>query len=255
MPVKLRAVIIDDEPIARSRLRRFLDTDPDVEVIGECGDGEAAVEAICNERPDLAFLDVQMPEMGGFEVAERVGIERMPVTIFVTAYDRYALRAFDVHALDYLLKPFGKARFEEALSRAKQHIAGSLNREALSRVVAMLGSELGQKRYPDQLPVNHHGRVVFVNTAEIDWIAAAGNYARLHAGNRQFELRQTLTSIESKLDPQTFMRIHRSTIVNVRRIKEIHPWFGGHHLVVLNDGRELRMSRYQRDAARRLGVG
>ena len=253
--MKLRAVIIDDEPIARSRLRRFLDTDPDIEVIGECGDGGAAVEVIRNERPDLAFLDVQMPEMGGFEVVERVGIEHMPVTIFVTAYDKYALRAFDVHALDYLLKPFGKARFEEALSRAKEHIAGSLNREALSRVVAMLRPELSPKQYPHQLPVNLHGRVVFVSTAEIDWIEAAGNYARLHAGSRQFEVRETLTSIENKLDPQTFMRIHRSTIVNVRRIKEIHPWFGGHHLVVLNDGRELRMSRYQRDAARRLGVG
>jgi two-component system LytT family response regulator len=253
--MKLRALIIDDESIARRRLRRFLDADTDVDVIGECGDGEAAVEAIRNERPDLAFLDIQMPEMDGFEVASRVGLERMPVTIFVTAYDQYALRAFEAHAIDYLLKPFGKTRFEEALGRAKQHIAGGLNQEALSRVVAMLGTAASQKSYPDQLPVNHHGHVVFVNIAEIDWIEAAGNYARLHAGSRQFEVRETLTSIANKLDPLTFMRIHRSTIVNVRRIKEIHPWFGGHHLVVLNDGRELRMSRYQREVARRLGVG
>jgi len=253
--MKLRTVIMDDEPIALTRLRRFLDTDTDVEVIGECGDGEAAVEMICNERPDLVFLDVQMPEMDGFDVAKRVGLDRMPVTIFVTAYDRYALRAFDVHALDYLLKPFSKTRFGEALGRAKQHVAGGLNREALSRVVAMLGPAASQKHYPDQLPVNHHGHVVFVSTAEIDWIEAAGNCARLHAGSRQFEVRETLTSIANKLDPLIFMRIHRSTIVNARRIKEIHPWFGGHHLVVLNDGRELRMSRYQRDVARRLGVG
>jgi len=253
--MKLRAVIIDDEPIARRRVRRFLDTDPDFEMIGEYGDGEAAVAAICNGRPDLAFLDIQMPEMDGFEVVKQVGLERMPVTIFVTAYDRYALRAFDAHALDYLLKPFGKARFEEALSRAKQHIAGGLNREALSSLVAMLGSAGSQKRYPDQLPVNQHGHIVFVSTAAIDWIEAAGNYARLHAGNRQFEVRETLTSIGSKLDPLKFMRIHRSTIVNVRSIREIHPWFSGHHLVVLNNGRELRMSRYQRDVARLLGVG
>jgi two-component system, LytTR family, response regulator len=253
--MKLRAVIIDDEPIARRRVRRFLDTDPDFEMIGECGDGEAAVAAICNGRPDLAFLDIQMPEMDGFEVVKQVGLERMPVTIFVTAYDRYALRAFDAHALDYLLKPFGKARFEEALSRAKQHITGGLNREALSSLVAMLGSAGSQKRYPDQLPVNQHGHIVFVSTAAIDWIEAAGNYARLHAGNRQFDVRETLTSIGSKLDPLKFMRIHRSTIVNVHSIREIHPWFSGHHLVVLNNGRELRMSRYQRDVARLLGVG
>jgi two-component system LytT family response regulator len=253
--MKLRAVIIDDEPIARRRVRRFLDTDPDFEMIREYGDGEAAVAAICNGRPDLAFLDIQMPEMDGFEVVKQVGLERMPVTIFVTAYDRYALRAFDAHALDYLLKPFGKARFEEALSRAKQHIAGGLNRDALSSLVAMLGSAGSQKRYPDQLPVNQHGHIVFVSTAAIDWIEAAGNYARLHAGNRQFDVRETLTSIGSKLDPLKFMRIHRSTIVNVHSIREIHPWFSGHHLVVLNNGRELRMSRYQRDVARLLGVG
>jgi two-component system LytT family response regulator len=141
------------------------------------------------------------------------------------------------------------------LSRAKQHIAGGFNREALSRVVAVLCPATSQKHYPDQLPVNHRGHVVFVSTAEIDWIEAVGNYARLHAGSRQFEVRETLTSIANKLDPLIFMRIHRSTIANVRRIKEIHPWFGGHHLVVLNDGQELRMSRYQRDVARRLGVG
>jgi two-component system LytT family response regulator len=253
--MKLRAVIIDDEPIARRRVRRFLDADPDCEVIGECGDGASAVITICNERPDLVFLDIQMPEMDGFEVVKRVGIERMPVTVFVTAYDRYALRAFDAHALDYLLKPFGKVRFGEALSRAKQHIAGSLNREMLSSVVAKLGQVAGQDRYPEHLPVNEHGRVVFVSTSAIDWIEADGNYARLHVGGQQYEVRETLIGVASKLDPLKFMRIHRSTIVNVRSIKEIHPWFRGHHLVVLINGRELRMSRYQREVARRLGVG
>jgi len=252
--MKLRALIIDDEPIARRRIRRFLDSDPDVEVIGECVDGEGAVAAICSERPDLVFLDIQMPEMDGFEVAKRVGLERMPVTIFVTAHDHYALRAFDAHALDYLLKPFGKARFEEALSRAKQHIAGGLNRDALRSVVATLSQVAGQDRYPEHLPVNEHGRVIFVSSAAVDWIEADRNYARLHVGGQHYEVRETLTSIESKLDPMKFMRIHRSTIVNIRSIKEIHPWFSGHHLVVLNDGRELRMSRYQREVARRLGI-
>lgn len=251
----LRAVIIDDEPIARLRIRRLLDADPEVEVIAECGDGEAAVAAICREQPDLVFLDIQMPEMDGFEVVRQVGIERMPITIFVTAHNRYALRAFEAHALDYLLKPFGKARFAEALSRAKQQVAGHLNRETLKSVVAMLGQVANQNRYPKQLPVTQHGHVAFVNTAVIDWIEADGNYARLHVGSQHYEVRETLTSIEAKLDPLEFVRIHRSTIVNLRSIKEIHPWFHGHHLVVLNNGRELRMSRYQREVARRLGVG
>jgi two-component system LytT family response regulator len=253
--MKIRAVVIDDEPPARRRVRQLLNADPDVEVIAECGDGEAAVATICDKRPDLVFLDVQMPEMDGFEVVKRVGVDRMPVTVFVTAYDRYALRAFEAHALDYLLKPFGKARLAEALRRAKQHIAGNLNREALRSVVAMLDRAAGQNNYPARLPVTQQGHVLFVNTAEIDWIEADGNYARLHVGNHPYEVRETLTSIEQKLNPQAFVRIHRSTIVNVSSIKEIHPWFRGHHLVILKSGQELRMSRYKHDAARQLGVG
>jgi two-component system LytT family response regulator len=255
MPMKLRAVVVDDEPIARRSVRRFLESDREVEVILECGDGEAAVTAICGERPDLVFLDIQMPEMDGFEVIKRVGVDRMPVTILVTAYDRYALRAFEAHAIDYLLKPFGKARFTEVLSRAKQHFAGSLNREALSSVAAALGHVAGEGRYPKQLPVTQQGHVVFVDTDQVDWIEADGNYVRLHIGTQQYETRETLSNIERRLDPLVFARIHRSTIVNVRSIKEIHPWCRGHHLVILKSGRELRMSRYQHDVARRLGVG
>lgn len=253
--MKLRAVVVDDEPVARRSVRRFLDADPEVEVIDECGDGKTAVQVICREQPDLVFLDIQMPEMNGFEVVKQVGLERMPVTIFVTAYDRYALRAFEALALDYLLKPFGKARFAQALGRAKQYVAGGINREALGSVIAALGQAASESRYPRQLPVTQQGHVVFVSTAEIDWIEADGNYARLHVGKQHFETRETLGSLERKLDPLEFVRIHRSTIVNVRSIKEIHPWFHGHHLVVLNSGVELRMSRYQRDVARRLGVG
>lgn len=196
-----------------------------------------------------------MPEINGFDVVKRVGVNHMPVSIFVTAYDRYALRAFEAHALDYLLKPFGKARFLVALGRAKQHIAGKLNREALRNALAMLGEIGNQSHYPEHLPVTQHGHIVLVNTAEIDWIEADGNYARLHIGAHQYEVRETLTGIERKLNPLDFVRIHRSTIVAVRSIKEIHPWLRGHHLVVLNSGKELRMSRYQRDVARRLGVG
>jgi two-component system LytT family response regulator len=251
--MKLRAIVVDDEPIARLRIRRLLDADSDVELIAECGDGETAVGAIRREIPELVFLDIKMPEMDGFEVVKQVGVERMPVTIFVTAYDQYALRAFEAHALDYLLKPFGKTRFAEALNRAKQHVAGQLNREALKMALATLGQVTS--RYPEQIPVTQRGRVVFLSTSTIDWIDASGNYARLHVGNQQYEIRETLVSIERRLDPLAFLRIHRSTIVNVRSIKEIHPWFHGHHLVVLKNGQELRMSRYQHEVARRLGVG
>jgi two-component system LytT family response regulator len=251
--MKLHAIVVDDEPIARLRIRRMLDADSDVELIAECADGETAVAAICREGPDLVFLDIQMPEMDGFEVLKQIGVERMPVTIFVTAHDQYALRAFESHALDYLLKPFGKARFAEALGRAKQHVAGQLNRQALEKVLAALGQ--AANRYVKQIPVTQRGRVVFIDASTIDWIGSNGNYAQLHVGNQQYDIRETLSAIERRLDPLEFVRIHRSTIVNVRSIKEIHPWFRGHHLVVLKNGRELRMSRYQQEVARRLGVG
>jgi two-component system LytT family response regulator len=252
--MKLRAAIVDDEPIARRRLRRFLELDPDCEVSAEYGDGQSAIAGIGLERPDLVFLDVQMPEIDGFAVAERVGLERMPVTIFVTAHDDYALRAFDAHALDYLLKPFAKERFNEALARAKQHIAGALNSQALRGALAMIKSPGAAGRYLDQLAVTQQGRIVFLPTSAIDWIEVAGNYSRLHANGRELDLRESLTALCEKLDPLKFIRIHRSTVVNIQRIKEIQPWFGGHHLVILNDGTELRLSRYQKEAAKQLGL-
>ncbi len=221
----MRAMVIDDEPLARRSVRRFLKAYADVELIGECGDGESAVAAILTKQPDLVFLDVQMPEMDGFEVVRKIGADRMPVTIFVTAYDRYALRAFDENAVDYLLKPFEKERFERALMRARERIA-----------------------------ITENGRVHFVKARDIDWIGAEGNYARLHVGIREYLLRETLTSLERRLSPLDFLRTHRSTIVNVHRIKEIQAWFHGHHRVLLENGTELRMSRYQREVARKLGI-
>jgi len=253
--MRIRALVVDDEPLARRAVRRLLDHDADIEVVAECGDGRTAIAAIGRLQPDLVFLDIQMPEMDGFEVVREVGVDLMPVTVFVTAYDRHALRAFEAHALDYLVKPFSEARFAEALRRARQHIAGNLNQEALRNVVAALGAGEGRNPYAQRLPVAHDGHVIFVDTAQIDWIEADGNYARLHVGAHAYELRETLTRIEQKLNPQDFVRIHRSTIVNLRSIREIHPWFHGHHLVVLKSGQELRMSRYQREVARRLGVG
>jgi two-component system, LytTR family, response regulator len=252
--MKIRALIVDDEPLGRRGVLRFLRNDPEIEVVAQCSDGQAAVDAILARNPDLVFLDIQMPEMDGFEVVRRVGPQNMPVTIFVTAYDRYAVRAFDANAIDYLLKPVGQARFQRALARAKERIAESSNEDVAERIVATLKQINRQDKYLDRLPVSENGRILFVKTKEIDWIEANGNYARLHVGARTHEIRETLNSLERKLDPRDFLRIHRSTVVNVHLIKEIQPWFHGYHLVLLQNGRELRMSRYQNEIAKRLGL-
>jgi two-component system, LytTR family, response regulator len=252
--VRIRALIIDDEPLARRAVWRLLKNQPKVDVVGECGDGGSAVSAILHENPDLVFLDVQMPEMDGFEVVRHVGATRMPATIFVTAYDRYALKAFDANAVDYLLKPIEAGRFARALTRARERIAERPGGDSAERLATLLDRMTAQNHYAERLPVAENGRILFVKAREIDWVEAEGNYARLHVGAYQHEIRETLTSLEHKLDPRDFVRIHRSTIVNVHRIKEIHPWFNGYHVVLLENGRELRMSRYQKDVAKRLGL-
>lgn len=252
--MKLRALIVDDEPLARRGLLRFLKDDREIDVVAQCGDGQSAVAAILAKKPDLLFLDVQMPEIDGFEVVRRIGAERMPATIFVTAYDRYALPAFEADAIDYLLKPVGRARFEKALARAKGRIAEKSNHDAAQRILTMLGHLNGKKTYLERLPVSENGRILFVKTKDIDWIEAKRNYARLYVGGRTHEIRETLSALEQKLDPHDFLRIHRSTIVNAHLIKEIQPWFHGYHLVLLQNGQELRMSRYQNEIAKRLGL-
>jgi two-component system, LytTR family, response regulator len=252
--MSIRALLVDDEPLARRAIRRFLGKQTGVEVIDECCDGESAVRAIRERNPDLVFLDIQMPEMDGFQVLSEVGANEMPVTIFVTAYDRYALRAFDANAIDYLLKPIGKERFERALNRAKQRIAGELKHDEVHRIISSLERLATAQTYADRLAIPKNGRVVFVATKDIDWIEAEGNYVRLHVGNREHEFRETLAGLEEKLNPAEFLRIHRSTIVNIQRIKEIQSWFHGHHRVLLDNGTELRMSRYQREVARKLGL-
>jgi two-component system, LytTR family, response regulator len=252
--MSIRALVVDDEPLARRAILRFLGKHVGVEVIGECGDGESAVKALRERRTDLVFLDVQMPEMDGFQVLSKVGAHYMPVTIFVTAYDHYALRAFDANAIDYLLKPVGKDRFERALTRAKRRIAGEIKHDEVHRIISSLERLAAVHTYPDRLAVPKHGRVQFIATKDIDWIEAEGNYVRLHVGNREHEFRETLSGLEPRLNPSEFLRIHRSTIVNIQRIKEIQAWFHGHHRVVLDNGTELRMSRYQREIARKLGL-
>jgi two-component system, LytTR family, response regulator len=252
--MSIRALIVDDEPLARRAVRRFLAKKTDVEVVAECGDGESAVRTIDSLRPDLVFLDVQMPEMDGFQVLGSIGANEMPITIFVTAYDRFALRAFDANAIDYLLKPVSQERFERALLRARQRMAQHRNHEEMRRLLSSLQKLSAAQEYPKRLAIPKNGRIVFVDTKNIDWIEAEGSYVRLHVGNREHELRGTLSEMEGKLCPTDFLRIHRSTIVNIQRIKEIQAWFHGYHRVLLEDGTELRMSRYQDEIARRLGL-
>lgn len=248
----LRALVVDDEVLARKALLRLLKNEPDITVAGQCGDGESAVEAIRRLRPDLVFLDVQMPEMDGFSVVEAVGPQQMPVTIFVTAFDRYALRAFDANAVDYLLKPFVPDRLGRALARARDRCAGRQDADAAQRLFSLLERTRFQTDYAQRLTVSVRGRILFVDVADIDWIEAEGNYARLHAARRVYDVRETLQALTEKLDPRDFVRIHRSTIVNIHRVREVQPWFQGSHVVLLESGEELRMSRYQRDAVERL---
>jgi two-component system LytT family response regulator len=249
--MSIRSLIIDDEQLARHSIRRFLKYHADIEVLDECGDGETAVNEIVANKPDLVFLDVQMPELDGFAVVNRIGVEQMPTIIFVTAYDQYALAAFDANAADYLLKPFGKARFDRALNRARERLSGPLDREMLRRLLQTMER---QKGYIDSLPVTENGRIVFIKTRDVHWIESAGNYARLHLASGHHDTRETLTSLEGKLNRKEFVRIHRSIIVNLHYVKEVHPWFHGYHLVLLESGQELRMSRYQKEVAQRLGL-
>ena len=247
----LRAIIVDDETLARTALLRLLKREHDITVIGQCSDGESAVHSIRQMRPDLVFLDGQMPEMDGFQVVETIGPEQMPVTIFVTAFDRYAIRAFDSNAVDYLLKPFSPDRLSRALARARDRWLGRQDKDAAQRLFSLLGSRL-QSDYAQRLTVASNGRILFVPVEDIDWIEAEGNYARLHVSRKIYDVRETLQALMEKLDPREFVRIHRSTIVNLRRVREVQPWFQGSHIVVLQTGEELRMSRYQRNAVQRL---
>ena len=237
----MRVLIVDDEPLARERIRTLLAGERGVEIAGECPDGLSAVRAINALSPDLVFLDVQMPEMDGFAVLERLSRDRMPAVIFVTAFDQYAIKAFEVCALDYLLKPFDRERFAKALARAKS--AGDVT----ARLTALLEEWNGRRKYLDRLVIRGGGRIFFLRVAEIDWIESAGNYVRLHCGNEEHLYRETMARMESALDPARFARIHRSTIVNVERVKELHPLFRGDYTVILRNGRELTLSKGYRD--------
>jgi two-component system LytT family response regulator len=244
---KIRTLVVDDEPLARERLTSLLAAEADIEIVGQCRDGEEAVTAIMDHSPDLVFLDVQMPAMTGFEVIDAVGPERMPLVIFVTAYDQHALRAFQVRALDYVLKPFDRDRFQEALQRARAHIQRDETGDLGRRLLALVKDLRRDQPKTDRLVVKSGGRLFFLRADEIDWIEAAGNYVRLHVGTTSHLLRETMNAIEGRLDPEKFFRIHRSRIVNMERIQEMQPWLNGEYAVVLRTGTRLTLSRGYRE--------
>jgi two-component system LytT family response regulator len=257
-PNKIRVAIVDDEELSRERMRTLLSEHNDIEVVAECADGAEALRAIDDKNPDLVFLDVQMPDVSGFDVVEaleRGDVEtprngnKAPAIVFVTAHDDHALKAFEIHALDFLLKPFDEARFEKTLSRARRHVRQS--RDTVdARLLALLEdlrSERRGTRHSDRLIVKSGGRVFFLRTEEIDWVEAAGNYVRLHARSESHLLRESMKNMEARLDPNTFVRIHRSAIVNIDRVKELEPWFHGEYIVIMRDGTRLTASRVYSD--------
>jgi two-component system LytT family response regulator len=242
----IRAVIVDDEPLARLRIADLLDAAPDVEVIAQCANGAEAIEVLEDSPPDLLFLDVQMPEVNGFDVLQSIGVGHVPVVIFVTAYDQFALRAFEAHALDYLLKPFDDERFAAALQRARDRIQEQQRGDADRRLMALLKEARGDRGYLQRLVVPSGQRSVFVRTDQIDWIEAERNYVRLHVGGQTYLLRENLSRIASSLDPAMFCRIHRSAIVNIDRIHAVESLVRGEYLILLHDGTKLASGRNYR---------
>jgi two-component system LytT family response regulator len=284
-----RVLIVDDEPLARDSMRLVLEGDPDVAVVAECGDGPSAVEAIRRHQPDLVFLDVQMPGLDGFGVIDAIGADEMPAVVFVTAFDAHAIRAFEVHALDYVLKPFSDERLVNALDRARTAVRDRRQSERGRRLAAVLrdwsvppsaagppGSaapsaragtssgasaaphaedagdadmlalsrgDRGADSYIARFAVRKDGRVRFVAAADVDWIESDGNYVLLHVGESSHRVRATLRRVIGELDPKRFVRIHRSAIVNVERIREMQPWFGGDYIAILRSGAKLKVSR------------
>lgn len=248
--MKIRALIVDDEALGRARLQQLLRDEREVEIIGECEDGQKAVAAIKKDSPDLVFLDVQMPELDGFGVLEAIDGVTMPVIVFVTAHDRFALRAFDVHAVDYLLKPFDRERFQKALRHAIAQVRSRDGNAIRQRQTALLA-----EWQSSQIAVKSGGNVQWVKLDAIDWIGSADNYAELHVGAKSHLLRETLGALETRLAPERFVRVSRSVIVNTQRIKELRRLFYGGYEIILHDGTRLTLSRRQRAKLKPLGLG
>ena len=236
----LRVLIVDDEPLARRRLKTLLKDEPEIEIVGECEDGASAVAATRQLLPAVMFLDVQMPGLDGFDVIDALGPDRCPAVVFVTAYDAYALKAFEVHAIDYLLKPFDRKRLRQALARARA--LTSSEKDVGRRLIAVM-AELRAGRPQERIVVKSRDRIYFVRVGDISWIEASGHYLTLHAGREEHLIRGTIKQFESRLDGERFVRVHRSTIVNVDYIKELLPTFHGEYEIVLRDGTRVSTSR------------
>jgi two-component system LytT family response regulator len=248
--MKLRTIIVDDERMARTRLRRMLENDPEVDIVAECGDGLAAVDAVRADAPDLLLLDIQMPGMDGFGVLEALGQDRTPEVVFITAYDEHAIRAFEEHALDYLMKPVSPERFEKMLSRVRERLASRTPRgqEALFDLLAQRTAENRGTR----LMVKNGERTTFVSPEEIDWVEAAGNYAILHLGKRTHILRETMSALESQLPGEKFCRVSRSSILNLSRVRELQSLSAGEHVAILTDGQRIGISRSMKEVEAKL---
>ena len=254
-PHRIRTLIVDDEPLARAMLRTFLVEDPEIDVIGECGDGCTAVEMIESAAPELVFLDIQMPDLDGFGVLRALEPSAIPNVAFVTAYDQFALQAFDVHAIDYLLKPFDRERFQRTLARAKQQITYQKREEVNAALIRILNEQCARPRPLQHILVRSGDKTFFVRPGEIAWIEAQGNYVALHVGERSLLLRQTIATLEKQLDSARFQRIQRSTIVNLDSIREMHPAGRGEYEIVLKDGVTLKLSHTYRESFVRFASG
>lgn len=250
--MKISTLIVDDEPLARQRLRLLLQGEPDITVIGECANGAEALEVARRETPALMFLDVQMPKLDGFGLLAALPPGTIPAIIFVTAYDRHAVRAFEVSATDYLLKPLKAARFREALQRARRQLQARDASRLNDRLQALLQAARPEGAYPSQLSIKNGERTVFVRVNDIDYIEAAANYAILHVGQQSHILRDTLTNLETRLPPKYFLRVQRSFIVNLARVTGVRPAIRGEHILALKNGKELPMTRGVRDIQQRL---
>lgn len=250
---KIRTLIVDDEALARERLWQLLQNEPELEIVGECANGREAVEVIEKKLPELIFLDVQMPELDGFGVLEAISAKASPVVVFVTAHDKFALRAFEIHAVDYLLKPFNRERFQKALARALAQVRQRAGSELVERQAAMI-AELKAPKEEERLAVKSGAHVVWVKLDEIDWIGSADNYAELHVGEKSHLLRETMGALEARLDAEKFVRISRSVIVNVKRVRELKRLFHGGYDVILLDGTTLTLSRRHRDKLKQFGL-
>ena len=264
--MSLRVLLVDDDPWARASVRAFLSAEPGVELAGEAENGREALEAIERADPDILFLDVDMPELDGFGVLEALGDAKVPVVVFVTAHEEYAIRAFEVHALDYLVKPFGLDRFRQAFARARLAVEErdeALRSDRIHSLLEQLREEQrgierllsGAEPYLQRMMVKTQDRVLLLAVDEIDWVEAEGNYVKLHVGKNEYLVRWKIGALEQRLDPRRFARIHRSTIANLERVKELRPWFAGDFIVAMKDGAELKLSRgYRADLEQRLGA-